>query len=119
MAISPLKMEEGQIVILHAYQTHSTDYPLDCPTCSKQVLRLNKIKVNPDQRARPDYNWRKHITVKKNHETYVGHLVVGFGSGDSKHRSYGRRRYRDALNKIFILTPKSQIELYPEIMYWC
>ena len=47
----------------------------------------NKIKVNPDQRARPDYNWRKHITVKKNHETYVGHLVVGFGSGDTKHRS--------------------------------
>ena len=23
----------------------------------------NKIKVNPDQRARPNYNWRKHITV--------------------------------------------------------
>ena len=25
--------------------------------------KLNKIKVNPDQRARPNYNWRKHITV--------------------------------------------------------
>ena len=28
-------------------------------------FKENKIKVNPDQRARPDYNWRKHITVKK------------------------------------------------------
>ena len=32
----------------------------------KYSSTLNKIKVNPDQRAaRPDYNWRKHITVKK------------------------------------------------------
>ena len=32
-------------------------------TAKMIVLNENKIKVNPDQRARPNYNWRKHITV--------------------------------------------------------
>ena len=38
-----------------------------------------------------------------NHKTYVGHLVVCFGLGDSKQRSQGRRHYRIASknNKIY------------------
>ena len=43
--------------------------------------------------------WRKQITVK-NHETYIGHLVLCFGSGETKHRSQRKRRYRVAPNKI-------------------